>query len=168
MSKELEVIVVGVTGNMDAMHSDTGVINSLGRKSIVRATELLHDVKTDTWYIDPILRRSTPHKQRTALELPDSLCGFSSYTESRLFEVAWVKLCYLEQEDFTEDTRCADILRPVYEGLRANVIANDLTTNNYEIPMQYRGLKSYAVARLLTVELLAELRAAKKSGKLLK
>lgn len=117
MEKHVEVIVIGATGDATAMNSDSGLIHKAsGRKHIQRATEILHDDKTDTWYVAPMMHRLVGSPTAMKLEyLPKALTGFSGYQIAVAFEISWVKTCMLLSVDFIVDRTVCRELRSVFD-----------------------------------------------------
>lgn len=114
---KVEVITISAVGDATAMNSDNGLIHKAsGRKHIQRATEILHDSITDTWYVAPMMHRLVGSPTAMKLEyLPKALTGFSGYQIAVAFEISWVKTCMLLSVDFIVDRSVCKVLRSIFD-----------------------------------------------------
>ena len=89
------VISFEKNGSVNAMHSDKFNLGFLGKKKVVRASDIKHDPETDTWGIH--LNDGTGSFTLTNPVLQ----GFSEYEAARKFEVKWLNMCRLAGVDAT-------------------------------------------------------------------
>lgn len=82
MAKEI-VIDCKANGTVESMHFDEFDLKFLGRKSVKRASEIMHNPETDLWDIE--IPESGVH--------PQSSRGFTGYDIARRFEVEWLQAC---------------------------------------------------------------------------
>lgn len=85
------VIQIGTAGQVKGMHRDEFPLSFLGKQSIKRASEIMHDPDTQRWYI------SVPKK---GVFMRVYTCGeFDSYGSARDFEVEWMNACLAAQAE---------------------------------------------------------------------
>lgn len=94
----MQELVIDITsgGKVEAMNVDKFSLRFLGAMKIARATEIMFDESSQSWYItDP---------DKTVDTIGGPLSGFSDYDEARGFEVEWMNECRLQQlEPFSEE-----------------------------------------------------------------
>lgn len=87
------VIDINGDGTVEAMHRDGFPLSFLGKMQIRRASELLFDPETQSWYIQPWTYEDGA-SEPTRHNVPEA-SGFSSYEAARTVEVAWFDACRL-------------------------------------------------------------------------
>ncbi len=81
------VLDISTVGGVESMHMDAFDLSFLGRKKVVRQTDILHNPDTDKWDIH-YLEGGTSWTR-------SELHGFDTYEAARSFEVAWLNACRL-------------------------------------------------------------------------
>ena len=84
------VISFDSNGVVEAMHNDKFNLSFLGQREINRASDIKHDIHTDTWGI-----YLNDGNGAFTVSAP-ALQGFNDYEEARQFEVKWLNKCRMD------------------------------------------------------------------------
>lgn len=75
------------TGQVQGMHRDVFPLGFLGKQTITRASDIVHDADSDTWTI-------TVAVGSTFVNVAGA-DGFATYDSARRMEVRWFEMCRL-------------------------------------------------------------------------
>lgn len=92
------VITFDEQGGAESLHIDQFDLGFLGKKQIVRATDIMHDGESDTWTI--YLLDAEGQNPRLAWA---GCSGMPTYETARNVEVAWLNLCRANDADPRSD-----------------------------------------------------------------